>query len=51
MSGSQKLTGKTPFTVRFWPKADTRLDHSYLLYERFFSVFNSRTGRNARSFF
>jgi hypothetical protein len=23
MSGSQKLTGKTPFTVRFWPKADT----------------------------
>jgi len=23
MSGSQKLTGKTPFTVRYWPKADT----------------------------
>ncbi len=22
MSGSQKLTGKTSFTVRFWPKAD-----------------------------
>ncbi len=24
MSGSQKLTGETPFTVRYWPKADTR---------------------------